>query len=78
VTRRSSFTKAQVARAAAGAIKAGLTVGRIEIDAAGKIVIICRAPEQEESRFSPEEGLARLRSELDARTARPRKKPLAE
>jgi hypothetical protein len=39
--RPASFTKADVARAVGGAVKAGLAVHRIEIDAQGKIVVIC-------------------------------------
>jgi hypothetical protein len=37
----SVFTQAQVSRAVRGAIKGGLTVSRVEIDASGKIVVIC-------------------------------------
>jgi len=42
VTRRSpAFRQADVTRAGRGALKAGLCVSRVEIDAAGKIVVIC-------------------------------------
>ena len=42
MTRRSpAFRQADVTRAGRGALKAGLCVRRVEIDAAGKIVVIC-------------------------------------
>jgi hypothetical protein len=39
--RGPNFTQAQISRAARGAMKAGLAVSRVEIDANGKIVLIC-------------------------------------
>ncbi len=39
--RAASFTQADVARAARGALEAGLAVVRIEVDNAGRIAIIC-------------------------------------
>jgi hypothetical protein len=42
--RASIFTQADITRALRGAIKGGLTPQRIEIDAAGKIVIFCDGP----------------------------------
>jgi hypothetical protein len=42
MTRRApTFTTAQISRAARGAMKAGLSVSRVEIDASGKISVIC-------------------------------------
>jgi hypothetical protein len=42
MTRRGpTFTQSQISRAARGAMKAGLSVSRVEIDANGKIVLIC-------------------------------------
>jgi hypothetical protein len=42
MTRRApTFTTAQISRAARGAMKAGLSVARLEIDATGKIIVIC-------------------------------------
>jgi hypothetical protein len=44
--RARTFTQADVSRALRGAIKGGLQPTRIEIDADGKIVILCEiAPE---------------------------------
>jgi hypothetical protein len=47
--RRSTFSQADVTRASRGAVKAGLPVRRVEIDATGKIVIVCveDVPEQQ-------------------------------
>jgi hypothetical protein len=39
--RAPTFTTAQISRAARGAMKAGLSVSRVEIDASGKISVIC-------------------------------------
>jgi hypothetical protein len=39
--RRAGFTQANVSRAAKGAMAAGLNVIRVEIDAFGKIVVVC-------------------------------------
>jgi len=39
-----TFTEADVARACRGATKAGLVVHRIEIDRAGKIVVVTDKP----------------------------------
>jgi hypothetical protein len=64
VSRRSaSFTQADVTRASRGAVKAGLAVRRVEIDEAGKIVVICSddAPEQPESGAGWEARLRRAR-----------------
>jgi hypothetical protein len=61
MTRRPSvFTQAQVSRAVRGALKAALTVSRVEIDASGKIVVICSedAPDIEES---PDAAMERFR-----------------
>jgi hypothetical protein len=46
--RAAAFSQADVTRASRGALKAGLPVRRVEIDAAGKIVVICSddAPER--------------------------------
>lgn len=38
--RRLRFKEADVSRALKGALKAGLDVGRVEIDASGRIVIL--------------------------------------
>jgi hypothetical protein len=56
----AKFRQADVARAIRGAIKAGLSVSRVEIDRDGKIVVICAgdAPAIEES---PDDALERLR-----------------
>ena len=61
MTRRAAtFTQADVSRAARGAIKAGLRPDRIEIDAAGKIVVIFGvAPEPGDD---PADWEARLRA----------------
>lgn len=40
MTARARFTQADLRRAAAGTLAAGLTVAKIEIDPDGKIVII--------------------------------------
>ena len=40
-TRAAAFSQADVTRASRGALKAGLPVRRVEIDAAGKSVVIC-------------------------------------
>jgi hypothetical protein len=58
--RQAAFTQAQVSRAARCTIKAGLAVSRVEIDASGKIVIICA--EGPPSDLPPEDFEARLRS----------------
>jgi hypothetical protein len=39
--RAPTFTTAQISCAARGAMKAGLLVTRLEIDATGKIIVIC-------------------------------------
>jgi hypothetical protein len=58
--RRAAFTEAQIARAARGAMKAGLTVSRVEIDATGKVAVICGdAPATAEE---PDDFEVRLRS----------------
>lgn len=46
---RAAFRQADVRRAVEGAVGAGLSVARIEIDAAGKIVIISEAGAQHEA-----------------------------
>jgi hypothetical protein len=58
--RGPTFTQSQISRAARGAMKAGLSVSRVEIDANGKIVLICGdAPPT----AAPPDGFeARLRS----------------
>ena len=53
--RGPTFTQSQISRAARGAMKAGLSVSRVEIDANGKIVLICGAA-------SPDDFEVRLRS----------------
>jgi hypothetical protein len=40
MSRRTAFRQADVSRAVKGATSAGVTISRIEIDAAGKIVIV--------------------------------------
>jgi hypothetical protein len=47
----AKFRQADITKAIRGATKAGLSVSRVEIDATGKIVVICSgdAPEQPES-----------------------------
>jgi hypothetical protein len=40
-SRRPSFTQANISRAAKGAMAAGLNVIRVEVDATGKIVVVC-------------------------------------
>lgn len=61
--RPSAFSQADVTRAGRGALKAGLPVRRLEIDTAGKIVVICSedAPEQPESGAGWEARLRRAR-----------------
>jgi hypothetical protein len=61
--RPAIITQADVARACRGALKAGLAVRRVEIDAAGKIVVICSndVPEQPESGAGWEARLRRAR-----------------
>jgi hypothetical protein len=56
----AKFRQADVTRAMRGAIKAGLSVSRVEIDRDGKIVVICSDYAQtiEES---PEEAMERFR-----------------
>jgi hypothetical protein len=44
MTRSARFKQADVKRASAGAVAAGLTVARIEIDVSGKIVIVAGQP----------------------------------
>lgn len=46
MTARARFTQADVRRAAAATMAAGLGVARIEIDPNGKIVIIPGAPDK--------------------------------
>lgn len=43
--RPAAFRQTDVARAIGGVVKAGLPVGRVEIDRDGKIVIICKGGE---------------------------------
>jgi hypothetical protein len=58
--RAPTFTQSQISRAARGAMKAGLSVSRVEIDANGKIVVVCAdAPPPA---ASPDDFEARLRS----------------
>ncbi len=45
MTAPARFTQADIRRAAAGVAAAGLDIARIEIDPAGKIVIIPGTPE---------------------------------
>lgn len=47
MTARARFTQADLRRAAAGTMAAGLGVARIEIDRDGKIVIIPGAPDKQ-------------------------------
>jgi hypothetical protein len=66
MTRRPSFTQARVSRAVRGAIKGGLAVSRVEIDASGKIVVICSedapaAPDRQETADGWEARLRRAR-----------------
>lgn len=41
----ATFKQADVTRAAKGVVKAGLTVGRVEIDRDGRIIIMIGDPE---------------------------------
>ncbi len=61
--RSSSFRQIDVTRAMRGAFKAGLPVRRVEIDAAGQIVVICSedTPDQPESADGWEARLRRAR-----------------
>jgi hypothetical protein len=72
--RQSTFSQADVTRAMRGAMKAGLTVRRVEIEATGKIVIVCveDAPDQQ---FEDPAGFEeRLRRSLaERRKRKPRK-----
>lgn len=54
---RPRFTQAEVTRAAKGAIAAGLSVVRVEIDKDGRVVVYTAA----ESENSPDEALAEWR-----------------
>lgn len=70
----AKFRQADVSRAVRGAIKAGLSVSRVEIDATGKIVIVCveDAPEQQfDDPADFEERL--LKSLAERRKRKPRK-----
>jgi hypothetical protein len=49
------FTEDAVRRAARGAVSAGLTVQRVEVDATGKIVIVCASERSTEAAKTPEE-----------------------
>ena len=61
MTRRGpTFTQSQISRAARGAMKAGLSVSRVEIDANGKISVICG--DTPPPAASPDDFEARLRS----------------
>ncbi len=61
MTRRPAFTRAQVTRAAQGALKAGLTVYRVEIDADGNIVVHC-VPDAPDPTPQADDFEARLRA----------------
>jgi hypothetical protein len=64
MTRRASaFLQTDITRAGRGALKAGLSVRRVEIDVTGKIVVICSddVPEQPESGAGWEARLRRAR-----------------
>jgi hypothetical protein len=54
MTRRAvAFRQADVSRAVKGAVAAGLAIARVEIDAAGKIVIVTgAAPETAEDAYA--------------------------
>jgi hypothetical protein len=49
MARRQTFKQADVSRALRGAVNAGLSVARAEIDAAGRIVLVFSGPEGTES-----------------------------
>ncbi len=49
MARRQTFKQADVSRALKGAVNAGLSVARAEIDAAGRIVLVFTSPERVEA-----------------------------
>jgi hypothetical protein len=59
----TKFRQADITKAIQGATKAGLSVSRVEIDATGKIVVICAegAPDQSESSDGWEARLRKAR-----------------
>lgn len=68
--RRIAFKQADVLRAVKGARAAGLTVGRVEIDQAGKIVIVSASAD---GAGDEPDYFAAWRAEKDAREAARRK-----
>ncbi len=63
---RSPFRQSDVSRAVKGAAGAGLSVARVEIDAAGKIVIISEAgARQEPSAADARTGIIKRRIEAE-------------
>ncbi len=53
MARRQTFKQADVSRALKGAVNAGLSVARVEIDAAGRIVLVFSGPDRAEASVSP-------------------------
>lgn len=62
---RALFREADVRRAAKGAISAGVSIARIEIDADGKIVVVSGAPAKPE----PASLMEAWRAKRNARSA---------
>jgi hypothetical protein len=50
---RPAFRQAEITRAVKGARAAGLAIGRVEIDADGKIVLIAAAEKEPEKPIGP-------------------------
>lgn len=80
MTRRQLFREADLARAVKAVQTAGIDVGRVEIDADGRIVIVSRTSPQggessrEEARASLEALRERLRRDrIQGASPRPRK-----
>lgn len=61
---RSSFTQSDVIRALKAAIKAGISVGRLEISKDGKIVVVASSAM---SAAAPQDDLDRELSEFEVR-----------
>ena len=73
MSRRALFREADLARALKVVQGAGVTVGRVEIDAEGRIVIVSRSPSQveDEGRGAAQASLEALRERLKRDGARP-------